>query len=141
MTEYRVTIPGHARGKQRARVTVRGGYGRAYTPKETLNAEAWVRQCCQDQVGSPCLDGPLSLRIVVWLGVPPSWPKKKQASALDGGLRPTGKPDLDNVAKLLADALNGILWRDDSQIVALQVEKHYGAAPSTAIAVRQITTA
>ena len=71
----------------------------------------------------------------MWLAIPVSWPKKKQASALDGTLRPTGKPDLDNVAKLLADALNGILWHDDSQIVALEVEKHYGASPATALSV------
>ena len=55
-----VTIPGPMRGKQRARVVRRGAFASSYTPKETVNAEAWVRHCAVEQVGQPCLEGPHS---------------------------------------------------------------------------------
>ena len=135
MTALVITIPGPLRGKQRARVSTRGGFARAYTPVETVNAEAWVRHCCTDQVGSPCLDGALSVKVGISVGIPASWSKKKQAAALSGEVCPTGKPDVDNCIKLLADALNGVLWRDDAQIVELTVRKSYASAPLTVLTV------
>ena len=130
-----VTIPGPMRGKQRARVVRRGAFASSYTPKETVNAEAWVRHCAVEQVGQPCLEGPLSVAIEITCEVPASWSKKKQAAALAGTIMPTGKPDLDNCFKLLADALNGVMWKDDAQIVSLSVQKRYGRAPGTTLRV------
>jgi Holliday junction resolvase RusA-like endonuclease len=66
--------------------------------------------------GSP-LEGALLVGIKEYRLVPKSWPKKKRALALEGGLRPTSTPDLDNVEKLCLDALNKIAYRDDSQVV------------------------
>ena len=57
---------------------------------------------------------------------PKSFSKKKTARALDGLIQPTTKPDLDNVAKTVLDALNGVAWRDDSEITSLTVMKTYG---------------
>jgi Holliday junction resolvase RusA-like endonuclease len=136
MTELFLHIPGKLRGKQRARAVARGGFARLYTPQETVNAEAWVRQCCVAQLGSPVLEGPLSVRVSIWCAIPASWSKKKRAAALEGGARPTGKPDIDNSVKLLMDALNTVLWRDDAQVVELAVSKRYAAEDSTILAVR-----
>ena len=135
MAALLVTIPGALRGKQRPRASTIGGRARMYTPAETVNAEAHVRQCCLDQVGQPCLDGSLSVRVGISVAIPASWSKRKQAAALAGEVKPTSKPDVDNCIKLLADALNGILWRDDAQIVELTVRKSYAPAPLTVLTV------
>jgi Holliday junction resolvase RusA-like endonuclease len=116
-------------------MSTRGGFARAYTPEQTVNAEAWVRQCCIDQLGSPCLDGALSVKIGISVGIPTSWSKKKTAAALAGDISPTGKPDVDNCVKLLCDALNSVLWRDDAQIVEMTVRKAYANAPLTVMTV------
>jgi Holliday junction resolvase RusA-like endonuclease len=131
-THLTITIPGPIKGKQRPRATRQG---RVYTPAATVNAEAWVRACAVEQVGNPCLDGALTLRADITVPVASSWPKKRTEQALSGALRPTGKPDADNVLKLLSDALNGVVWRDDAQLVEVMVTKRYGEKPSTILTV------
>lgn len=73
------------------------------------------------------LDGQLSMDILAIMEPPKSWSKRKIAAALNGELKPTVKPDLDNIAKIVADALNGLAYHDDSCIVDLMVRKRYGA--------------
>ena len=121
-----VTIPGPMRGKQRARTVRRGNFVSSYTPKETVNAESWVRHCAVQQAGQPCLEGALALDVSVLVAIPASWSKKKQAAAQAGDVRPTGKPDNSNMLKLIEDALNGVLWKDDAQIVSVSMTK-FGA--------------
>jgi Holliday junction resolvase RusA-like endonuclease len=48
---------------------------------------------------------------------------------IDGIIRPIKKPDLDNIAKIIADSLNGVAYRDDSQIVESSVAKFYSDFP------------
>lgn len=134
MAEYSFEIPGEMRGKQRPRVTRRG---HAYTPQETLNTEAWVKACAIDQGVIRPLDGPLRLLLTIKRGVPLSWSKKRRQSALSNMERPTSKPDLDNCIKLVCDALNGIAWHDDAQIVAMEVAKIYGERAATVLTVKQ----
>lgn len=110
---------------------MRGRFATAYTPKQTVNAEAWVKQCAVNQIGSPCLDIPLDISIQITVQIAESWSKKKRAQALAGEIKPTGKPDLDNSMKLICDALNGVVWKDDSQIVAVTLVKRYGERPET----------
>lgn len=69
------------------------------------------------------------------LPVPKSWSKRKQADALAGQLMPTTKPDLDNCVKAIFDAVNGIVWTDDVQVVGLRVRKVYGATPGVQVIV------
>jgi Holliday junction resolvase RusA-like endonuclease len=71
---------------------------------------------------------PWWVRITIICRVPASWPKKRQEAAMRGMEIP-GKPDLDNVAKAVLDACNGVAWIDDRQVVRLVVEKGYGAEP------------
>lgn len=132
----RIVVPGVARGKGRPRMT---RSGRVYTPKATVNAEAWIRQCAVQQVGQPALEGPLSVAIQISVAVPQSWSKKKREEALSGKTCPTGKPDLDNTTKALLDALNGIVWRDDAQVVHLTVAKSYADKSETAMTIASVT--
>jgi Holliday junction resolvase RusA-like endonuclease len=79
------------------------------------------------------LEGPLALRIRAVFRVPDSWSqKKKVAAVLQGSIRPTGKPDLDNVLKHVKDVMTDLcFWKDDAQVVEyLQgTGKYYGLAP------------
>lgn len=75
--------------------------------------------------------GPISVEVVCVLAVPASWSKAKKVQALSGTLHPTSRPDVDNYAKLVMDALNGIAWVDDAQVVQLSVAKCYGEQPET----------
>lgn len=127
-----IHIPGVMRGKQRPRF----GGGRAYTPAQTVNAEAHIRACALAQVGQPCLVGALAVAMEVAVAIPVSWPKRRRAQAMAGMIHPTGKPDLDNCAKIIADALNEIVWRDDAQIVVMVASKHYAEVPGTVLKVR-----
>lgn len=130
----RIVIPGEMRGKGRPRFSAAGGRPRAYTDSRTASMEAWVRACAVE-AGATCTDRPIWLRMRIAVAVPQSWSQKKRQAALNGDLRPTGKPDLDNCLKLVADALNGIAWRDDRQIIGVTCHKHYAAEPLTVLEV------
>ena len=133
-----ITIPGEMRGKGRPRFSGRGGFVRAYTDHKTASAETWVRACAIEQAGMQPLDGPVALGITIAVEIPASWPKKRRADALAGAVFPTSKPDLDNCLKLIADALNGITWRDDKQIVRVECRKHYAERAQTVLTVAEV---
>jgi Holliday junction resolvase RusA-like endonuclease len=126
-----VRIPGEIRGKGRPRFA----RGRTYTPEATRNAEAWVRSCASQAWPAAPLDGALGIRLEIGVPVPASWSKKRQVLALDGLILPTSKPDLDNQLKLIGDACNGILWRDDAQIVTATVSRRYVEVPAALLTV------
>jgi Holliday junction resolvase RusA-like endonuclease len=127
--QFTITVPGKPSGKGRPRFTK---IGRTYTPAKTVATETLVGGCAFSQV---------EVEITAIFEVPPSWARRKQAEALSGGVLPTGKPDLDNIAKLYTDALNGIMWADDATITRMTLSKHYGLIPATIIHVRQIEDA
>ena len=134
-------VPGQPVGKGRPRATVRAGRARLYTPARTADAEARADAIATLAMGdSPLMDGPLSLVLDVRCAIPTSWSKKKQAAALAGEVRPTGRPDLDNIVKLYADAFNGVIWRDDSQVVRVVSEKRYSDRPGVLVTVMEVRT-
>lgn len=129
-----ISVPGVMRGKGRPRF----GKGFVYTDAKTANTETWVKSRAVEQCGTPCLSGAVSLLVDIEVPVPASWSKRDKALALAGSLRPKGKPDLDNCIKLIADALNGIMWVDDAQVVSMAVSKRYADAGNTVIKVSQV---
>ena len=131
-----LTVTGKPVAKGRPRLTKRVGLGRGvylYTPERTGNAEEIMQGEMRQACTTP-LEGPLQLSVVFCFRRPKSWPKA-QRDAVDNGEEPwhVGKPDLDNLVKLVQDAGNGILWRDDAQIVRLEAIKVYGAENETVI--------
>ena len=103
-------------GKQRPRMT-KGGH--VYTPKETEDAEKLIRGEWLKQHGTKHAshDGPVYLDVTTRRELAKSNPKR------NAGKSDTGKPDFDNVLKLVCDALNGITYQDDKQIVCSNVLK------------------
>lgn len=72
------------------------------------------------------LEGPLELNVVAYLPVPMSWSGKRISQAERGLIRPTCKPDLDNLVKHLKDCLTtACFWHDDKQVVSLIANKLY----------------
>lgn len=123
-------------GKGRPIVT---NSGHAFTPKRTVNYETRVqlefqRQCPRQRFGD---DQQLRMIIEAYYGVAKSDSKRKRQAKLDGMIRPTKKPDCDNVGKIIADALNGIAYRDDAQIVSMIVEKYYSAIPRVEVTIEE----
>lgn len=132
-----VSLSGQPQGKGRARHTVRGGFVRTYTPEKTRTYEGMIRTAAMaEMVGRQPLDQPLEMVLRAVCQIPASWPLRKQQKALTGEIKPTSKPDLDNVWKAWADALNGVVFRDDALIVKATIEKRYGTAPLVVCTVR-----
>lgn len=125
--EIKFTIPGKPQAKQRPRFA-----GHAYTPKETVAYENWVRLCFQ-QTKAQKLAGEILAEMVFTFPIAKTKPKKMKEKMLSGEICPTGKPDLDNLAKSVLDSLNGFAFDDDSQVVTLLVRKKYGTDPGVQI--------
>jgi len=131
-----IVLAGPPMGKERVRFVK--ATGRTFTPERTVNYESRLALAAQQvMAGRALLDAPLSVEMNVYMAIAESKPKKWKAAALAGEIRPTKKPDLDNFAKIL-DALNMVVWIDDSQIVQMAITKHYSAAPRMEIRVREI---
>jgi Holliday junction resolvase RusA-like endonuclease len=117
-------IPGEPMGKQRPKF----GKGFTYTPEKTVNYETLVKMEYHNQINK-MLDGEIRAKIIAFYPIPKSASKKKQFSMRMGDVMPTKKPDADNIAKIVLDSLNGIAYKDDSQVVNLQVCKLYADNP------------
>ena len=64
-------------------------------------------------------------KIEVLVAVPKSDRKTKKKAKIEGTIRPTVKPDCDNLAKSILDSLNGLAYQDDKQVVELSIKKYY----------------
>mgnify|MGYP003339864711 FL=1 len=86
---------------------------------------------------SDLLETPVTMALYFRLPMPQSWSKKRKEGALKGLEAPTKKPDWDNLGKAVSDALNGVIFKDDSQIVSAHVRKTYSAVPGVDIYVSE----
>lgn len=129
-------VPGKPQGKGRPRAVARGKFVRMYTPAKTATYESTVALAAsQAMAGREPFTGPVEALMTMVLPVPSSWSRRKQADATAGLVVPTTKPDMDNVVKAVFDAVNGIVWTDDVQVVGLRVRKVYGATPGVQVIV------
>ena len=119
-------IVGEPQGKGRPRFSTRGGFVKTYTPEKTASYENFVKLCYLNKYKGQKLDGEIIAEIIAYFSIPKSFSKKKRLEAIEGKIKPTKKPDTDNIAKTILDSLNGIAFEDDKQIVALLVNKLYG---------------
>lgn len=115
-----VIVTGKIRGKARPRICS----DHAFTPKDTVQYEKLVRECYKEQDGR-YLEGSVRALIIAYYKIPKSYSKKRVQAIKDGLEKPTKKPDADNIGKIILDSLNGIAYKDDSQIVDLSVIKRY----------------
>lgn len=129
-------VPGPPQGKARARtVRTKTGASHSYTPEKTANYENWIRVCYQQAGGELMEKCPVRLKIIAKFSIAQSTSKKDKVKMLSGELRPTKKPDADNIAKVICDALNQMAWGDDSCVVSLIVVKVYDDAPGLIVTI------
>jgi len=125
--------------KGRPKVGMRGRHPVVYTPEKTRKAERnFLAQAIPYKPDTP-LQSNLSIEIKFYHAIPLSKPKKWKAEAREGGqIRPATRPDIDNEAKLVLDALNTVFFADDRQIVELHLEKWYSARPRTEVTIKEL---
>lgn len=136
-THLQFVIPGEAVPWARPRAQRTGPGIRFFTKPEVENYQALVKKMAHDAIQAKPeaertawpAQGAVNVTIDIARDVPKSFSQKKAAEALNGQHFPTTKPDVDNTVKGIFDALNGIVWKDDSQVVRLFVTKGYSRQP------------
>ena len=109
-----------------------------YPAKETAAYQKALAMQAKITMGARALlTGPLRVNVLAVMSVPSSWTRRDRDAALVGTIRPTGKPDWDNIGKQL-DAFKGIVWDDDASIVDGRVIKRYGEEPSLRIEIAPV---
>ena len=138
MMQITFTIPGPPHGKGRPRFARRGNFVATYTDSKTASYEDQIRFYALQAMGSSKpLETALEAVIYIRLPVPKSYPKKRVAACLSGSEWPCKKPDWDNVAKSVCDAMNSIIFVDDSQIVECHVRKVYSTTAGVDVLIKE----
>ena len=132
--QYTFITEGKLKAKERPR---KGKYG-FYTPKGTQDSEKLIRQHYK-AYGCKKLSGALGMKITAHLPIPKGGSKATKQKMVQGYIRPVTRPDLDNYIKTVMDALNGVAYDDDSQIVKVIAEKVYvDGNPYTEITIKEL---
>ena len=135
--DFELVLDGEPIGKGRPRFSRQTGV--AYTPEKTARFEerlAWAAQSTMNR--RALLEGPLSMRVHAYFSIPASKSKKWKTAALENKIYPSKKPDIDNIIKGIADALNKVVYVDDTQIVALLATKNYSTRPRIEILIEKM---
>lgn len=117
-------VPGKPIGKGRPRVC----RNVTYTPKKTRDYETLVKSCYKQKYGNeqPITSKiPVTVLIYAYFATPKNMPKSKLKLIEENKLFPTVKPDADNISKIILDALNGLAYYDDNQVIDLVIHKEY----------------
>ena len=133
------TIPGEPQGQGRPRFTRRGKHVQTYDPEKSRNYKAFVGLIAADAVKAQEWHykekEPVCVTIYAYMSVPRSKSKNFRRAALGKEIVPTKTPDLDNVYKAVTDAMSGIVYSDDKQVVAARIAKLYGEQPRVEVEV------
>lgn len=117
-----IVVEGKIKGKQRPRFNTKTG--RAFTPKDTVSYENLIRRCYKEQSGA-YLEGAIKADIYAYYKIPKSYTKKRIQAIREGKEYPCKKPDVDNIAKIILDALNNVAYDDDVQIIKVTLTKKW----------------
>lgn len=131
-------VEGNPVGKQRARYAKRGNFVQTYTPEKTRTYESLIKDAAIVAMGaSEPLETPVSLYLYIRVPIPTSATKKRLEAISKGDEKPIKKPDASNVLKSVEDAMNGVVYKDDSQIVNIHVTKVYSSQAGIDICVKE----
>lgn len=142
----RFRVDGDPVAKARPRFSTHNGQPVVYTPEATRAYEGLVALLCREAIkkyaGKWHTEGQFHLTVDAFFTRPKSRPQVWHHLAVMGAIRPTARPDWDNVGKIISDALNGHAWKDDSMVVSATVNKRYtdvGGEPYVWVQVEDIT--
>ncbi len=131
--EHEFIVDGNPKGKERPRMA-RGGH--VYTPKTTTDYEKLVKESyyASGGVNIPPQSA-ISMQIIAYMPIPKSDRKAVRTAKLNNEVACFKKPDIDNIAKIIMDALQGenSPVADDSEVVYLSVQKKWSDTPRTKI--------
>ena len=131
-------VEGNPVGKQRARYAKRGNFVQTYTPEKTRTYESLIKDSAKQAMGSSePLETPVSLYLYIRVPIPASATKKRIQAISDGTEKPIRKPDASNILKSIEDGMNGVVYKDDSQIVNIHVTKVYSSQAGVDICVKE----
>ncbi len=131
-------VEGTPIGKGRPKFARRGNFVSTYTPTKTRDYETLIAEAARKAMGSSePLKTPVAAFIYITVPIPQSYSKKRTAACLDGSERPCKKPDADNILKAFFDAMNKIVYEDDSQIVSIHATKQYGLVGMVEVLVKE----
>ena len=133
MLRQEMFLPFNPVAKGRPRFTRRG---HAYTPAKTAEYERNIRDYYTTQEGK-MFEGAIFVKIIFAMPIPKSFSKKVQQQISLGEYKHIKKPDADNMAKSVLDALNGVAFTDDSLITHLTVAKHYSTNPGIWLTIKE----
>lgn len=133
-----IVVPGKPQGKGRAVPFHRGKFTTMHPSDKTVLYENWIKICYDRANQDGLIDGPVRLEWIAWFPIPQSAPKKRKAAMFLNEIRPTVKPDADNILKVIMDALNGLAWGDDKQVVEDAGWKFYGDDPRLVITISEV---
>lgn len=135
MGKIQFEIPGDVQPQQRPKFSRLGKHVTVRDPKESKDYKAFVRLIASQHAPENLITEDIKLTIDVYRKIPKSFSKKKRQMALNGEIRPTTKPDIDNLAKGIKDGLSKVLWHDDSQVIELTARKWYSENPRAVVTV------
>lgn len=141
MGELKLIIPGEPFAQGRPRFSTAGGFVRAYDPKESRNYKAFVKYIANEETmkqGWKYTTAPIEVSMKAFLKIPASKSKKFKKAAVEGIERPTKKPDIDNIFKAVTDALSGVAYADDKQIVKAVQSKWYAEEPRLEVEIKVV---
>ncbi len=131
-------VEGNPIGKGRPKFARRGNFVSTYTPTKTRDYETVIKEAAQKAMGSnELLETPVTVAIYITVPIPQSYSKKRTEACLKDIERPIKKPDIDNIAKCFLDAMNDIVYKDDTQVLTLHVTKVYGTVGMVEVMVRE----
>lgn len=136
-------LSGPPRGKAAKSTTIgwtadRKPYVKVYVDGDTQNymdAIGWAAKGAMK--GRAPTRNPVCIVLHAFFTIPKSWNRRDRDDALLGVIRPTGKPDWDNIAKGACDGMTGVVWEDDAPIVDGRVIKLYSDDPALRVEVRE----
>ena len=139
MMSITFTVPGNPKAKGRPRFARRGNFVKTYTDAKTASYEDQIRFYALQAMGSAePLESAVSVFIYIRCPIPASYSKKRSKACIEQEERPTKKPDWDNCAKIICDAMNGVVIKDDSQIVDAYVTKKYAMDAGVDVLVKEV---
>jgi Holliday junction resolvase RusA-like endonuclease len=132
------SVEGTPVAKGRPKFARRGNFVSTYSPQKTVQYEAKVREAGKAAMGSQePLETPLSLYLYIRVPIPASTTKKVLQEIHAGRVKPIKRPDCDNVLKAVSDALNGVCYKDDSQIINIHCTKVYATIPGIDVCIKE----
>lgn len=133
-----IIIEGKPEPQLRPRATRIGNSIRLYDPKTTTDYKNLVKWTAKQQWKQKPLECPLVVELDIYRQIPKSTSKKRRKLKNERVIRPVVKPDIDNYSKGILDSLNGIVYKDDSQVVSLIANKYYSDNPRVEIRVSKL---